>query len=291
MRKELGILLLLVVAASACVGQTDGVLQSVMTLDVIKGGAEDITITAKVPEFARTNGDFNWQLLAKPTSTVRNFQIAVYDRCVFENKGTESFSSAEILANNTQTFTLTYHTPAIEFDRTCPVYFTASYLSNSTLSSTVVVLQETEYVQRRQAGTMGDIPITTWNSRSPLELSVSWGPDGQLMLENSLNQLHITYANKGAGAIAKLEAGQVIIRVPENVEPDGQMPCDDYTWDTGTRTLTLNRQIDFVQKRAKTSTCTFRAVTDQPVDSESLVVSAEYRYSIDGTVNMQLLSR
>lgn len=289
--KQIELMLVLVVLTSACVGQTGDVMQNMLTLDVVKGGAEDIAITAKVPEFARTNQDFNWQLIARPTSTVRDFRIEVYDHCLFENKGTESFTSDKILPNNTQTFTLTYHTPALNSDRTCTVYFTSSYLSNSTLSTTVAVLKETEFMQRMQAGTLGEIPITTWSSTSPLELSVSWGPDSQPLLDNSQNQLHIGYANKGTGAIAKLDAGQVIIQVPENIEPSGQMPCDDYSWNPGTRTLTLNRQIDFIQKKAKTSTCTFTAKADQPVDSESLVVSAEYGYSIDGSVNMQLLSR
>jgi len=303
MRKEFGLILIAVVFSSACVGQTDNTIQNVLTLDVVKGGVEDIAISAMVPEFARMNQDFNWQLLVRPSVMVRDFAISVYDRCVFENTGIDSFAKAELRPNNTEIFKLTYHTPQVEFERSCPVRFNASYISNATLTTSVSVLQDTEYMLRRQAGTLKDIQENTWKSASPLVLSISWGSEGQPLLDNSVNQMYIDYRNNGDGTIERLEGGpveilgsettpgQVIIQVPGNLEPSGELPCDDYTWNPYDRTLTLNRDIDFIRKEAKRSTCTFTAKATQPVDSKSLVVFATYRYAIDGSMSIPLLAR
>jgi len=289
MRNELGLALLMVVLAAGCVGQTDGVMQSMLTLDIISGGAEDMAISAKVPEFARTEKDFNWQLIAEPAITVRDFGIGVYDRCSFSNVGQESFSLPAIPANNTQIFTLTYRTPKVEFEKTCKVYFSANYTSNATLSTTVAALQDAEYMQRKQAGSLGDIPTSTWKSRNPLELSISWGPEGMPLLDSSSNYMYIDYRNAGNGAIPNLKPGQVMIQVPANMG-DG-ISCDDYSWNAGSRTLTLSRQLDFLQKQAKRSTCTFTAKASQPVDSATVVISAAYRYIIEGSVGIPLLAR
>jgi hypothetical protein len=300
MNKMPGLIVMAVILAAGCVGQSSGVIQNILTVDVVKGGVEDITITAKVPEFARAENDFNWQLIAEPAVTVKNIDITVYDRCVFqpvkmapeENckiAAQDVCSLPEIWANNTQIITLTYHTPAVGFERTCPVMFTANYLSNATMSTTVAVLQEVEYMQRKAADKLGEIPIKTFTSLNPLQLQVSWGPEGQPLLHLSSNQLHIDYSNAGTGTISRLEPGQVVITVPANM--GDTFDCDDYRWDASTTTLTLSRQLDFVRNKAKRSTCTFIAKASQPIDSQSLVITAAYRYSIDGQVSIPLLAR
>jgi len=293
MNKTFGIAVLAVIMTSACVGQGGGVIQNVLTIDVVKGGIEDMTIQAKVPEFARANGDFNWQLVSEPVITVKEFGIEVIDRCQFVNKTPDSLALPEIRANNTQIFTMTYHTPQVEFERPCPVSFKATYTSNATMSTTVAVLQEVEYMQRKAAGKLDEIPIRTFTSRNPLQLTVSWGPYGQPLLHGSANQLYIDYSNAGTGTIARLEPGQVVIQVPANMGND--INCDDYSksaaWGNGDRTLTLSKQLDFLRKEAKRSTCTFIANASQPIDSQSLAITATYRYQLEGTVSIPLVAR
>ncbi len=292
--KKAGIFPILIVLAtvfiSACVGQDGGdVLKNVLTLDVIRGGAEDLTVQAKVPEFARANRNFSWQLVAQPVPTVRDFSIKVADRCVFQNMGKESFSEAEIRGNNTKIFTLKYHTPEVEFERACPVLFMADYRSDFKMSTTVAVLDDVEYMQRKAAGKLGEIEVSTWSSRSPLQITVSWGPEGQPFLSDSRNQMYINYRNTGSGTIAKMEREKVVIKVPSNM--GGSFICDDYGFDAEKRELVLSKDLDFVRKEAKKSTCTFTAKAGQPIDSQGLVLSAEYRYQVEGTVEIPLLAK
>jgi hypothetical protein len=289
MNKTLGLTVLAVIMTSACVGQGGGVIQNILTIDVVKGGVEDMTIQAKVPEFARANGDFNWQLVSEPVIMVKEFGIEVIDRCQFVNKTPDSFALPEIRANNTQIFTMTYHTPQVEFERPCPVSFKANYMSNATMSTTVAVLQELEYAQRKAAGKLDEIPIRTFTSRNPLQLTISWGPYGQPLLDSSANQLYIDYSNAGTGTIAMLEPGQVTIQVPANMGND--INCDDYSWDATKRTLTLSKQLDFLRKEAKRSTCTFTAKASKSIDSQSLAITATYRYQLEGTVSIPLVAR
>jgi hypothetical protein len=289
--RKIAVLMLLAMLTSACVGQGGGTIQNILTLDVVKSVAEEMNIQAKIPEFARANSDFNWQLTVEPVQTVRELNIGVIDRCQFQLKegGKDNFSIPVLPANNTETFSIAYHTPSIEFERPCPVVFAVNYVSNATFSTTVAVLQEVEYLQRKAAGTLADIPINSHASQNPLQLAISWGPDGQPILDNSSNQLYVDYTNTGSGTITKLSTGDVVIDVPENMGND--INCDDYAWDNIRRKLTLNTQLDFIQKATKRSTCTFKAKAGQPIDSQSLAVSATYNYTLEGTISVPMLAR
>jgi len=280
-------LLVVILLISGCVGQEGGAFVSMLNIQLIGGGPEDTVITAKVPEFARKDRDFNWQLVVEPSVDIRDVKIEVYDTGLFEpwegSKG--PFFKDLIKANNTETFSLKYHMGDPGLAEETKIKLRMFYSSNSSISTTVAVLSEVEYFERKSAGTLGEIPITTWASTNPLKISVSWS-DQQPLLDSQEVQMYIDYQNTGKGFIEKLGPGDVYFVIPGNLE---FRACDDYGLE-GNR-IVLKREIDFVQKRAKRSTCTFKAKASEAIDSRSIVGIAIYRYEIDEEVRVPIIRK
>jgi len=285
-RKRAVFLLATIVVLGGCVGQSGGAMLSIMDIQMSGGGVEDMTITAKVPEFARSGGVFGWQLVVQPTVDVKNFRFEIYDHGLFMAvSGENIIGTSDINANTTKTFPLTYTMGDAGLAESTDIKMRSFYVSNTTISTTVAVLSEVEYFQRKAQGKLGEISVSTWSSTNPLELTVSWS-DPMPLLDAQAVQMYVDYQNSGSGFIEKLGIGEVTFIVPENIQ---FVTCDDYKLEGNS--ITLKRDLDFVQKQAKRSTCTFKAKASGTIDSRSLVGTALYTYEIDSEVTVPIIQK
>lgn len=285
MRPSAVFVLLAIVVLCGCVGQSSNVLQNIMNINVAGGGVEDLTITAKIPEFARNNSDFNWQLVVQPNTGIRNFRAEIYDHGLFTVVSEGDLSADAINANTTKIFPISYKMENAGLADQTTIKMRSFYRSNATVSTTVAVLNEVEYFQRKAADTLGEIPVSTYTSTNPLQLTVSWS-DPMPLLDGQEVQMYVDYQNLGEGFIDGLSAGNVTFLMPGNLK---FVSCDDYRQD-GER-LVLKRDLDFLQKRAKRSTCTFTANASTAVDSRSLVGTASYAYELDSSITVPIIQR
>ena len=273
---------------AGCVGQDGGVLQSIMNVQVAGGGAEDVTITAKIPEFARSGGIFSWQLVVQPSIDIKDFRFEIYDHGLFTTvTGENIVGTSDINANSTKTFPITYTMGDAGLAESTNIKMRSFYSSNATMSTTVAVLNEVEYFQRKANGKLDEIPVSTYSSTNPLQLTVTWS-DTMPLLDAQGVQMYVNYQNKGEGFIDRLYAGNVTFTIPSNLE---FVTCDDYGYNAATGKMTLMRDLDFLQKTAKKSTCTFKAKASGAMDSRSLVGTALYMYELDSTVNVPIIQK
>lgn len=287
--------IIFVVAAAGCIGQADNVLKSVIDVSVITASAtEDMSITAKVPEFARQGTaenprGFNWQIVAEPTVDVKEFSVDIYDTCKFTPvSGDDVKTPVDIKANRTKIYTLTYSLGPIDFEGDCNVRFKTQHTSEATASTTVIALSDTEWQQRKAQGTLSEIPVSSFLSNNPLKISISWSEDPHF-LDQSVVQMYVDYENLGSGSIRKLAAESVKITIPETLVLTDPK-CDDY--DLNGNQLVLSRSLDFVAKKAKRSTCNFKVdALDKDINSQSITATAEYVYETDNSVKIPLLKK
>ena len=269
--------LLAIVLIAGCVGSAgqDMGIQSVFKIDIIRGGTEDITVQAEIPEFARAERKFDLTFMLTPAQEISNLSMNVFDRssCPFINGTKDSWDVSTIKGNHTTKFSTNYTVGKIDFEKDCTIKFKATYSSNSSAGTTVAVLDESDYMERERTGKLGEIPINSWNSVSPLRITIR-GLDKPL-IDNQRADMHIDYSNTGAGNIEALEIGSVIINLPGNLlSPD----CDDYSQTA--EGLVLKRRLEFTSGQAKSSSCTFIAKAWLPIDSRPLGVSAAYTYQL-----------
>ncbi len=285
MRWQTAMGLLLVLSAAACVGtagQGTGV-ESLFKVDILRGGTEDITVEAEIPEFARPDRSFDWNILITPSQDITGLKVGVFDRssCPFTNSSADSWGPGNARANRTARFPTTYGAGKADFEKDCVIKFKVSYSSNSSSGNTVAVLQEQDYMEREREGRLGEIPISSWSSVSPLNIGIR-GLDSPL-LDGQRVDMHVDYSNTGAGTIESLEPGSVEISLPGNLaSPD----CDDYVLTDGR--LVLDRRLEFNDGTAKSSSCTFNASASGPIDSRPLGVSAEYDYQLLQQVTIKI---
>ena len=291
--------IIFVVAAAGCVGQGGDVLKSIIDVPVLTsaGTSEDLTITAKIPEFARQNRNFNWQIVAQPTTDIKDFSIDVYDTCKFTPVSDDDIPTpVEIKANRTKTYTLTYSLGTIDFEGDCAVKFKTEHKVEATASATVIALSDTEWQQRKSDGTLSELPVSTYNSNSPLKVSIGWSEDPRF-LDASTIQMYVDYSNLGSGSIRNLAAGSVKITIPSNLKITDPK-CDDYIQTSvgvppeNYTVLELSKSIDFVAKKAKRSTCNFKVdASGETIKSQSITAVAEYNYETDNSVKIPLLKK
>ena len=283
-RKTLVLAAALIVIASGCTGQDGNVLQQILQIDVVTGGVEDISIRAEVPEFAREGRSYTWHVLATPSIDISDFRFSVYDRCggLFTALTDDTFSEESIMANRTKTFEINYMFGETQAD-SCKVRFKTTYTSNMSMSQGIVVMTESEWMEREQKGTRKDIPVHAYSTVNPLRMEISFSHDQPLIEEEDV-RMYIDYYDEGTGIISSLEPGDVKIEVPKNLE---FITCDDYKVEGDM--IILDAEKKFTNKRGTRTTCEFRTKAEQPIDSRTMFIEALYGYELNSDFTVSVL--
>ncbi|MFQ6020597.1 MAG: hypothetical protein ACE5J4_01090 [Candidatus Aenigmatarchaeota archaeon] len=149
------------------------------------------------------NLDILFEINNKQGYDLKNFNLNVYDQCVFSGNNSKSFD--EIKANRTERWHWKWLTGTMEFERDCEIRFRTEFETKFSLSKGIAVLQESEYYQRESAGTLQDIIVQTDSTDSPVKISLSFSEPHPFLDEDSF-YMYIDYTNEENGYIEKLES-------------------------------------------------------------------------------------
>jgi len=243
---------------------------------------EDIYINVNaLPSEISGGGDvvLYFQITNKANYDLEGVSLNLYDTCVFGEVQLESIGTLK--SNRTITKSWTLSSQPITLSRDCNIKFALNYSGKFTFYQDVVVLTQSEYNTRLLQGTLHNIPIKSSSSSSPLQISLTFSEE-QPLLENTNVNAQISYTYTGNGFI-DVGAGSVIINLPDNLEVSGAGCRGDY--DSG---LSLSNKLKFINKRASPTTCTFGAKASQIIDIKLLTITADYTYTIDGSVPVRV---
>jgi hypothetical protein len=226
-----------------------------------------------------------YQIMNKATYKLKNIILTLYDPCVFNNGNSKEVVINNLRPNQTNSSSWVLKSDVVNLTRDCKLKFMVKYEGIFSLFQDIAVLTSSEYNVRLLQGTLKNIPISSSSSISPLKIYLTFNEE-QPFLTGIPIDMQINYAYTGDGFI-NVTSGGVAIKVPDNLlgsEPS----CTDYNYDSGTQTLTLKKELKFINKRASSSICTFTTKASQMLDIKSLILTASYKYMIDGFITVKV---
>lgn len=215
--------------------------------------------------------------------TLEDVNISIYDPCLFT--GSDTFKSfGDLKENRTKTWSPKYESGNVNFETDCEIKFKTEYNRNLSVTQTIAVLEETEYYQREQLGTLGDISITFYSSESPLLISLSFSEDQPLIDGEDIN-MYIDYTSTGDGYVNTLQPSDIMINFPDNLL---NVSCNGYKRVRGTFEMILDRELKFYNNEAPKTTCSFRTSASQPTDVKTLTMIGTYKYVLDNSILVKI---
>lgn len=219
------------------------------------------------------NVNLLFDLTNKNSYSLTNVNLTLYDPCIFTGDNGKFLS--ELKANRSFTFSLKLTAGNTDLDKSCNLKFRVTYDAENSLFQDIAVLTTSEYDQREVAGTLSDIPIRSNCPPSPLKISLAFS-DKQPFIENEKYYMYLDYYNMGSGVL-EINSGDVTINVPDNIK---DFSCADYD------NFVINHDLNFIEGRAGSSTCSFNAIANQPMDLKSLSISSRYKYILDSSITI-----
>ena len=222
---------------------------------------------------------------------LENVKVEIVDPCLFSVNGNTKNNGNIVkdLQNlykgmkKTATFELTPGN--VELETTCKIKFRITYDSYIKVVQDVVVLSDTEYKQREESGTLGEIEISSSKEPSSVEAELSFS-EPQPFKENRNIQIYIKYFNVGNGRIDKIEKDSITIFFPENLEVS---QCNGYQG-LGNQ-WKLSKELIFYEGETEKNSCTVKTKANIPIDSGKLVIEGKYKYVIEDTISIKILRR
>jgi hypothetical protein len=217
----------------------------------------------------------------KGTLPMTDISVNAYDLCLFI--GNTSKNITELKANRTSVWLWSWNATDAEFERDCNIKFRTTYETQSSISKTVNVLKESEYYSREANGRLGEVPTTTISSDNSLAMTVEFSED-QPFLENEDVYAYINYNDVGPGILSSLDRGNVIINVSSNLEGT----CSGYRKDGARNAYILDSTLRFANKKAPSTTCTFKTKASQLIESGEIRITATYKYQFDNSLLLKV---
>lgn len=221
------------------------------------------------------------ELRNKANYNLENVRLQAYDTCVFDTKGEDEIIIDELRPNVTNLTSWEWTSGDVTLPTDCVIKFRVEYDGDFSLFQDIIVLTESEYEMRQQAGTLYNIPVQTSSSDRPLKISVSFSEE-QPLLDGTGVGIYINYAYTG-NAFMDVKEGDIIINVSDNLQPPSDpLDCKDYN--INGNILSLKEPLKFINKRASPSICTFTTKASQPMDIKILSLTTTYKYILDNSL-------
>jgi len=214
---------------------------------------------------------------------LRNVNVSVYDNPCLVNG--EFFNNTPTLkANQTKMWTLSFKTDsAIEFQKNCPIKFKFSYETVYSLFQDLAILSEGEYIQRDSSGTLGNIPISSTSSNSPLNVGITFSDKQPLIVNTIMSNpyfMYINYYNNGQGIFKSID---VSITPSANMN---NLRCYLYKSEGNKLRINSPSSIIFIKGKATPTTCNFTTSNVASMDIKSLSLTANYKYVLDNSITI-----
>ncbi len=274
-------LVALVAAVSGCVSNFPFAQQASIANPTVTSETQDLVLKAEaVPLEVRSGKNLEIFFEIDALKDLKNLSFAVTDACLFSG-GTKGPENIELNANKTRDFKITLAAGSPGFDTNCQIRFRANYSSILVAAQDIIVLSDSEFLTEQRSGKIGERVAQFASTDNPLKITTSFS-EPQPFEDASDEFMYIEYSNTGSGVLEKLEKGSVVMTAPGNVK----ISCDDYGLN-GNK-LTLNRDLTFINGRAKKSTCKLTTQALQPADSKTLQLTANYLYAVDNSINVKI---
>jgi len=218
------------------------------------------------------NVTLRFNVTNKRGSDIEDIEVNAYDQCAFS--GEYLYNIDVIEPNRTKIWNWKWLTEDVQFERECEIKFKTDYYSEFILSQDIVVLSETEYYSREQAGTLSDLEPLSSSTSSPLSIQLTFS-DYQPFLDGDSISMNIKYSNIGGGFV---DVQSIEMRIPDNLEGN----CNHYV--KSGNIYTLDKGLTFYNNEAPQSTCIFTLKASQPIDVNSIQLTAYYKYSFDNSM-------
>lgn len=264
-------------------------------ISFVEKGNEDILVRAELSQSELKPGlstNLRFTVQNKQNYDLKNFELSVYDLCDFTCNKQTLWTEETIRVNRTKDFTLNCKAPEVESERTCSIKFKSSYSGELHQSHDVFVISESEFATGKTK-----VSPTSSSTESPLKISATWS-DPQPFVNGDSAILYLDYEYSGDGIIQKLagksddNVGDVNFTVGKNLEViknETTDRCIDFSESDGV--FVLNKDLAFLGKKAKRSTCAFIATARQPIDSGRLVINARFKYNLDSSIPITVQPR
>jgi len=199
-----------------------------------------------------------------------SINVTAYDMCLFEGDNEKHID--KLRSNRTNQWTWKWTAGDTQFERDCNIGFLTEYQTDAYISKTVNVLKESEYYTRELQQTLDEISVNEYSTGGSLKITTEFS-EPQPLLEGEDIYLYIKYEDIGNGILNQINAGDIIISVPENL---ANGTCSGYMFD-GTN-FVLDQDLKFVNRKAPATSCKFTTAATQLIDSGEITITATYKY-------------
>jgi hypothetical protein len=273
-----------VVAVSGCIANFGGTQNAEFSILPVITSTQDLILKGEaVPQEVRSGKDLEMAFEIDALRDLRGISFAVTDSCLFSgDSGT--FERQELKANRSTSFRMTMTAGGTDLGIGCRIKFKTAYSSTLLAKQDIIVLDDAEFIDEQRTGGIGAKSPKFDSTSNSLQVSFAFS-DPQ-PFENDVNEfMYIDYSNVGPGILDSLKAGSVQFTAPSNVK----MTCDDYA--AQGNSFVLNRDLTFMEGRAKKSTCKLLTKANQPSDLETLQITANYNYMIENEFDVKIKPR
>lgn len=271
-----------VVLVSGCIANFPFAQQASLANPTVTSETQDLVLKAEaVPLEVRSGKKLDLYFELDALKDLKDVSFNITDACLFSGDYAGVFERQDMKENKTRDFKVSLTAGNVDFDTDCQIRFKSNYSARLIAAQDIIVLSEAEFLDEQRTGKINERQANFVSTDNPLQLAISFS-DPQPFEDKTDEFMYIEYSNTGSGTLEKLEKDSVQFTTPGNVK----ITCDDYKAD-GNK-LTLNRDLVFIDGRAKKSTCKLTTQANQPVDSKTLQITANYLYTIDNSINVKI---
>jgi hypothetical protein len=284
------IAIVLVIFISGCVEEDINI--SIFGLDIgptepVYTRFENIKIEAEaIPSevYEGRNTTLFFDVYNTGNTTLENIDLQVTDSGYFESTETSKHID-KLEEGETEGWSWKLNTRETEIhseiDQT--VRYTLSYESTSNSLYDVVVMSEDEYVRLERGGTLDEIELFYYKTKSPVETDISISKE-QPLFEGLEFYLYVTLKDMGGGTINNINPGELFIYYPNFLE---FVESNDFKLEEEGK-LGLKRSLNFYNKESKKTACKFKVVKTDIRNTGQFRAEANYIYEYHETINIKI---
>lgn len=228
-----------------------------------------------------------FELRNKQSYVLDNVELKVYDYPCFSATSSDELhmcptcptncSGGTLRANQSCIWSWRWVSDTSDVDRDCSIKFFITYEAKNSIYQDIAILPETEYIQRQVANTLSNIPVHSSSASGPLNVYVTFSEAQPFIAGEEGYGMYINYNNVGNGFFGDL-SGKINLTAPINIE---NLNCGtDYP------SLTLNRNLDFINGRAVPTNCKFNTNSASTIDIKSLSIDIDYTYTLYNSISI-----